>query len=120
MKRLYPVAIAALGVMLNAQTGPQPVEWRHWGADAAQTKYSAAADITTANVRDLALAWTWRTMDRAAPEHDIRPGSFETTPLMIDNVLYVTTSFHRVAALDAETGAQLWLFDPKTYEEGRR
>ena len=93
------------------------IEWPHWGGDAAQTKYSTA-DITAANVRDLELAWTWQTIDRAMPEHDIRPGGFENTPLMIDGVLYVSTSFHRVVALDAETGAQLWVFDPKTHEEG--
>src|SRR5262245_41698759 len=118
MKRLFAVpAVVAFGVLTGAQTGTL-VEWRHWGGDAAQTKYSTAAEITTANVKDLAPAWTWRTIDRAAPEHDVRPGGFETTPLMVDNVLYVTTSFHRVVALDAETGAQLWVFDPKTYEEG--
>jgi quinoprotein glucose dehydrogenase len=104
--------------LLNAQTGPPPIEWRHWGADAAQTKYSTASDITPANVQDLELAWTWRTLDRAVAERDIRPGGFETTPLMIDDVLYVTTSFHRIVALNADTGAQLWVFDPKTYEEG--
>jgi quinoprotein glucose dehydrogenase len=52
------------------------------------------------------------------PDAKIRPGSFETTPLMIDGVVYVSTSFHRIVALDAETGRQLWVFDPRTYEEG--
>ena len=37
---------------------------------------------------------------------------------MIDNVLNVSTRYNRVAALDAETGRQLWVFDPKAYEEG--
>ena len=118
VKKLYAIVVVILSVLLGAQTGPQPIEWRHWGGDAAQTKYSAAAEITTANVQDLAPAWSWRTIDRAVPERDIRPGGFETTPLMIDNVVYVTTSFHRIVALDAETGKQLWVFDPRTYEEG--
>ena len=118
MKKLFPIPVLALGVLLHAQSGSQPIEWRHWGGDAAQTKYSTAADITTTNIQHLELAWTWRTIDRAVPEHDMRPGGFETTPLMIDNVVYVTTSFHRIVALDADTGAQLWVFDPKTYEEG--
>ena len=118
MKKLPAVLILVLTVLLDAQTGRQPIEWRHWGADAAQTKYSTAADITPANVRNLQLAWTWRTIDRTVPEFDIRPGNFQTTPLMIDDVLYVTTSFHRVVALNAETGAELWVFDPKTFEEG--
>ncbi len=117
MKRLCAVAVAASAVWATAQE-PQPIEWRHWGGDAAQTKYSAAAEITAANVRDLELAWTWQTIDRAMPEHDLRPGGFQNTPLMIDGSVIVSTSFHRVVALDAETGAQRWIFDPKTYEEG--
>src|ERR1700741_1781156 len=119
MKKLFAVfAVVAFGVLIGAQPGPPDIEWRHWGADAAQTKYSAAADITPSNVKDLQLAWTWRTIDRASLDHDVRPGGFETTPLMIDNLLYATTSFHRIVALDPETGSQVWVFDPRTYEEG--
>jgi quinoprotein glucose dehydrogenase len=118
MKKICAI-LAIAGVWLGAQT-PQPaaVEWRYWGGDPGQMKYSTADEITPANVQDLRLAWTWQTADKPLPEFDVRPGNFETTPLMIDGMLYVTTSFHRIAALDPETGRQLWLFDPKTYEEG--
>jgi quinoprotein glucose dehydrogenase len=109
--------IAASAALTTAQE-PQQIEWRHWGGDAAQTKYSTASEITPANVRDLDLAWTWRTIDRPMPEYDLRPGAFQNTPLMIDGTVFVSTSFHRVVALDAETGAQQWMFDPRTYEEG--
>jgi quinoprotein glucose dehydrogenase len=44
---------------------------------------------------------------------------FENTPLMIDNVLYLSTPYNRVVALDAETGAELWTFDPKAYLDGQ-
>src|SRR5262245_8599466 len=115
--RVCAVFVVILAVPAAQQT-PRGIEWPHWGADAGQTKYSTAADITAANVRDLKLAWTWQTVDRMMPEYDIRPGGFENTPVMIDNVVYVSTSFHRVVALDADTGRQLWLFDPRTYEEG--
>ena len=118
MKASAGAAMVLSAVLVIAQGGQQPIEWPHWGADLAQTRYSTAADITPANVRDLELAWTWRTVDRAVPEHDLRPGNMENTPIMIDDVLYVSTSLHRVAALDAETGAQLWVFDPRTFEEG--
>ena len=37
---------------------------------------------------------------------------------MIDNVLYLSTPYNRVVALDAETGRELWSYDPKAYEEG--
>jgi len=116
--RLCALLVAFSAAVVAAQQAPRVVEWPHWGADAGQTKYSTAEDISTANVRDLQLAWTWETVDRAMPEYDIRPGGFENTPVMIENVVYVSTSFHRVAALNADTGAQLWLFDPRTYEEG--
>ena len=44
---------------------------------------------------------------------------FENTPLMIDNVLYLSTPYNKVVALDAETGAALWTYDPKAYEDGQ-
>lgn len=118
MKGSAAAAILASGVLLAAQGGSQIIEWPHWGADAAQSRYSIADGITPANVRDLELAWRWQTVDRLMPEYDLRPGTIENTPIMIDDVLYLSTSFHRIVALNADTGAQLWLFDPKTYEEG--
>ena len=117
MKRLCLVMMAT-AAWVAPQERQQIIEWPHWGSDAAQTKYSTASDITPANVRDLELAWTWQTIDRAMPEHNLRPGAFQNTPLMIGGVVYVSTSFHRIVALDADTGAQMWVFDPRTYEEG--
>ncbi len=119
MKKSIAIAFALSAVLLVAQSRPQIIEWPNWGGDAAQTKYSTAGDITASNVRDLERAWTWQTIDQPMPEYDLRPGPFETTPIMIDDVLYLSTSFHRVVALNAETGAQLWVFDPRTHEEGR-
>jgi len=48
-----------------------------------------------------------------------RIGDFREYSLMIDNVLYVTTAYNQVAALNADTGAQLWRFDPKSYVDGQ-
>ena len=118
MKRLCAVVVIVSAALTMAQERQPVIEWPHWGGDTAQTKYSTASEITPANVRELELAWTWQTIDRAVPEHDLRPGGFQNTPLMIDGIVYVSTSFHRIVALDADTGAQLWVFDPKTYEEG--
>jgi glucose dehydrogenase len=118
-QRLLLVTLLAGGgaAAAVAQRQPATIEWRHWGGDAAQTKYSSAAEITPANIRRLQLAWKWQTVDTAMGE-GVRPGNFETTPLMVDDVVYASTSFHRIVALDAESGRQLWVFDPKTYEEG--
>jgi quinoprotein glucose dehydrogenase len=113
------MALLVLGaVVLGAQDRDRIVEWTHYGGDAGHGKYSTAADITAANAGDLELAWTWQTVDRPMPEYNVRPGGFETTPIMVDDVLYASTSFHQVVALNADTGQVLWVFDPRTYEEG--
>src|ERR1700730_9043527 len=116
MKKLCAIAIVASAVMLGAQSRQQGlIEWPFVGADPSHTKYSIAADITPANVNQLDPAWQWEAKEKPMPEYGARPGTFENTPLMVDNVLYVSTSYHRVVALDAETGAELWAFDPKAY-----
>jgi quinoprotein glucose dehydrogenase len=56
----------------------------------------------------------------ADAQYGTRPGMFENTPLMIDNVLYLSTPYNRVVALDAEPGAQLWAFDPQAYVAASR
>ena len=110
--RLCVVLVVALRVIGSVDGQQQAAgEWPYWGADAAQTKYSSLDDITPANVHRLELAWTWETLDKLTLNPDLRPGALRTTPLMIDDVLYASTSFHQVAALNPETGQQLWLFD---------
>jgi quinoprotein glucose dehydrogenase len=89
------------------------VEWPAYGSQPAHTKYSAADQITPVNVGQLAPAWQWRTEERPLP-NGARAGSFQVTPLMINNVLYLSTPFNRVVALDAESGRQLWAFDPES------
>ena len=51
-------------------------------------------------------------------EYGTRPGPFQATPVMVGNVLDLSTMYTRVVALDAETGTELWTFDPKAYEGG--
>ena len=97
------------------------VEWPYVGADQAASKYSPLADINTANVNDqLEIAWTWEPNELPNQEFRTRPGSFEATPLMIDNVIYISTMYTRVVALDANTGQELWAFDPEAYRTGPR
>jgi quinoprotein glucose dehydrogenase len=119
VRKALGLGLAVLGaIVLGAQGRDRMVEWPYYGGDAGHGKYSTAADITAANAASLELAWTWKTVDRPMTEYNVRPGGFETTPIMVDDVLYASTSFHRVVALNAETGALRWVFDPRTYEEG--
>src|SRR4030095_15469789 len=112
--------VLAFSVMLTAAVqAPQPQPWPSYAADNAATHYSPLTDITAANVSGLAVAWEWAPNERPLQEFGTQPGNFQNTPLMIDNVLYVSTMYNRVAALDADTGKELWSFDPKAYEDGQ-
>ena len=102
-------------VVLAAQ-GPPIVEWPYVGGDQAHTKYSSLADINASNVHELEQVWMWEHGEHPLSEFETRPQRFEATPLMIDNVLYLSTPYHRVVALDAETGQERWSFDPTSYE----
>jgi alcohol dehydrogenase (cytochrome c) len=73
----------------------------HTNGNYDQTRYYPAAQITRANVKKLSPAWIFQT--------EIIE-SMETTPIVSNGIMYVTTSFNHVYALDAQTGAQLWHF----------
>ena len=89
-----------------------PIEWPYVGAAQTHTKHSSVAEITRANVDQLEAVWEWEAGELPLPEYGTRPGAFQATPIMIDNVLYVSTMYNRVVALDAETGSELWAFGP--------
>ena len=83
-------------------------EWRHYAQDPGGRRFSPLDQIHTGNIDRLERAWTYRTGD-IAPEG---AHYFECTPLVVDGVMYVITTFSRLVALDATTGKQLWSFDP--------
>lgn len=76
------------------------------------THYSPLQDITPETVEYLEVVWTYRTGDVHAHEDGMAGTAFEATPIMVDGVLYVATPYSRAVALDAETGQELWAFDP--------
>ena len=93
--------------------------WPYYGGDQAGSKYSALTDINRANVRNLKVAWEWRTGEKALEEFHTTPGMFEVTPLFVDGTLYLSTPYNRVVALDPATGKERWSYDPKAYEDGQ-
>ncbi len=120
MKRLVATAALLSTTLAGAQEPGAMIEWPYVGAGQAHTKYSVAEDITVANVDELRIVWQWEPNEKPLEEYGARPGQFQATPVMVDNVLYISTMYTRVAALDAETGAELWTFDPRAYEGGPR
>jgi len=87
--------------------------WPAYGHDAGGARSSPLIQITRANVARLKVAWVFHTGDVADGSGGAKRSGFEATPLVIDGRLFVTTPFNRVIALDAETGARRWTFDPK-------
>ena len=88
-------------------------DWPVYGGDAGGTRFSSLKQINRTNITKLKTAWTYRTGDVSdGTEYPVR-SAFEATPLMVDGVLYVVTVFDRLIALEAETGKELWAFDPK-------
>ncbi len=118
MKRSVATAVLVSTVLACVREPDAMIEWPYVGSDQAHTKYSAAEEITPANVGELEIAWKWEPKEIPLEEYGTRPGPFQATPVMIGNVLYLSTMYTRVAALNAETGAELWTFDPKAYEGG--
>ncbi len=116
-------AVAALAVAVGharrIDASGAMVEWPFYGADQAGTKYSPLTDINLETVSKLHVAWEWKTGELPLDQFETRPGMFEATPLMIDNVLYFSTPYHRVVALNADTGAEIWSYDPKSYQDGQ-
>jgi alcohol dehydrogenase (cytochrome c) len=71
----------------------------HTNGDYTQKRFSPERQITTRNVSRLRAAWIFQT--------DVTE-SLETSPIIVNGVMYVTTSFSHVYALNAKTGEQLW------------
>ncbi len=100
-------------ILMVALTLPaQAQDWPVYGA-AGGTRYSPIKQIDRSNVNKLQIAWTYRTGDVSDGTEFPVKSAFEATPLMIDGVLYVVTAFDRLIALEAETGKELWAFDPR-------
>src|SRR5947199_1992223 len=81
-------------------------EWPAYGHDPGGSRYSSLAEINRANVKDLKVAWTYRTGDVSDGSKTAETSQFEATPIMVDGTLFLSTPFNRVIALDAETGTE--------------
>src|SRR5437762_5756558 len=85
--------------LVNAAKEPQ--NWLTYSGDYAGRRFSPLDQINTANARSLVAQWVYQTA---------ATGKFETTPLVVDGILYATGQDDRAFALDARTGRPIWLY----------
>ncbi len=102
------LAITALVLQQGSEAAGGTGDCPNVGNDKGGARYSTLNQINRGSVRNLRVAWTYRTGD----SDPARNTTIECTPLVIDGVMYVTTVKSRVAALNAATGEELWRFDP--------
>jgi quinoprotein glucose dehydrogenase len=120
--RFLAPALLVIGLVAGAaaqRSTPPARDWPAYGGDPGGRKYSALTTITRDNVSRLTRAWAWKTGETPLEAFATFPGAFQNTPLMIDDVLYLSTPYNKAVALDAATGRELWSFDPKAYEDGQ-
>ncbi len=87
--------------LLNATATPE--EWLSYGGTYDEQRHSLLTQISTESVANLGVAWTY---DLSTAR------GVEATPIVVNGIMYVTSAWSVVHALDAKTGAELWVHDP--------
>jgi len=90
----------------------QQSDWPAYGRDPGGARYSPLAQINRGNVGQLKVAWTYRTGAGEVKAVAARNATFESTPILVDGLLFLTTPYNRVIALDPATGVERWSYDP--------
>lgn len=83
-----------------AQDGSTRENWPHYGGTYRFWRYSALEQIHRGNIKKLAPVWAFQT--------GVVDAGLQATPIVVDGIMYLTSSWNRVFAIDAETGKELW------------
>ena len=91
------------GAFITANAAHTP-DWPAIGVDYGETRFSRLDQLSTHNVKDLGLVWSYNLESTRG---------VEATPVVVDGVMYVSASWSVVHAIDTRTGKRLWRYDPK-------
>src|SRR5579871_1849597 len=108
--RVFLVALSSILIsrMNTARALPQAgaaapsQDWAVWGGSPENQHYSSLTQINRSNVKQLQVAWSYDTGEK---------GGLQTSPLVVDRVLYGLSPTQKVFAVDAASGKLLWNFD---------
>ena len=106
---LMMLAVCLLSLRVHGQVTSQrlaaaanePQNWLTYSGTYYSTRYRPLIEITPANVKNLKLRWAYQ-----APV----AGNWQTTPLVVDGIMYLTQRLNDVVALDAVTGRAFWIY----------
>ncbi len=87
--------------------------WEHYLGDPERTHFTNLDQINTSNVANLKLAWTYK----SGGLQEGRTTQIQTSPLMVEDVLYGVNAAIELFAIDAQTGKEIWTFKPSTKDE---
>jgi len=99
------------GMDATAADGIAASEWPAYGRTQGGTRYAPLPQITPENVKNLQVAWTFRTGDMKGPNDPVEITD-EVTPIKVGKLLYLCSPHQIVFALDARSGTLKWKFDP--------
>ena len=115
MFRPHPTVMAEKGStspVVAADAGQaEGNDWTAYGRGTHGERFAQFEQINKGNVKDLQVAWTFRTGDLA-----IDGAEYQGTPLKVDDTVYLCTPLNKVFALDPVTGAEQWKYDPQIKE----
>ena len=90
--------------LMAADSPENAGQWMMYGRDYAEQRFSPLTQINASNITQLGLAWYADLAERG--------GVYETTPVVVDGRIFVTSPWSKVYAFDAKTGNRLWKYDP--------
>ncbi|MCF0074411.1 PQQ-binding-like beta-propeller repeat protein [Dyadobacter sp. CY261] len=109
-----------LAALVGLHTDDRNADWLAYGGNKAGNRYSPLTQINLSNVKQLKVAWEYDATKPAAgaPAPGIaaprRPMEIQCQPIIVNGILYGTTPLLSLFALKADTGEELWRFDPFT------
>jgi PQQ-dependent dehydrogenase (methanol/ethanol family) len=106
MSRSARAGLALLLFGVSASALSAQANWTTYGGNDWNQRYSTLTQINTVNVRTLVPRMVFQTGIS-------RLGSFENTPIVVDNMMYVTTPYNTAIAYDLSTGKQVWRYEHK-------
>src|SRR5882757_1853121 len=124
--RLLALTLLFLPAAFGQTVAVAQNEWSMYGHDLGGTQFSPLKQIDTGNVSKLRVAWTYDTRPAAVPASEgveakpaPRNRASQATPLVVGGLMYLSSPYGRVVALEPETGKKVWEYESELPPSGR-